>query len=52
MSKQGLLNWGLDRHGYGEVIGYGPNGYVGTWHLRTEDDVKRLPEHLTYRWAS
>ena len=51
MSKQNLLNWAFNRHGYGKVYGYNYDGYAGHWYLNYLRDVKNLPENLTYEWA-
>jgi hypothetical protein len=51
-TKQQMLAWEFDRHGYGTVEGYGENGYGGTWFLRSLADVARLPSSLVYIWKS
>jgi hypothetical protein len=51
-TKQQLLSFAFDRHGYGLVIGYNAGGFAGAWDLRSLADVARLPANLVYVWRS
>ena len=51
-SKLALLAWGFERHGVGTVFGYGEEGFVGSWVIRTSRDVAGLPDDLLYSWIA
>lgn len=50
MSKPALYH-AFNRLGLCQVHGYDEDGYAGSWSIRRESDIDRLPTHLCYEIA-